>query len=65
MRSEYIIESIRTPRGKAKDSGGLHDINSFELLDYLYKYLGDAEILDKNKIYGATTHKLKKIHYIF
>ena len=50
MRSVYIIESIRTPRGKAKDSGGLHDINSFELLDYLYKYLSDAEILDKNKI---------------
>jgi acetyl-CoA C-acetyltransferase len=46
----YILESIRTPRGKAKDSGGLHELSPYELLDSLYKYFLTNEYIDFNKI---------------
>jgi len=46
----YILESIRTPRGKAKNSGGLHELSPYELLDSLYKYILTSEYLDFNKI---------------
>tara|TARA_Y100000748_G_scaffold56077_1_gene44478 strand:- start:16569 stop:17768 length:1200 start_codon:yes stop_codon:yes gene_type:complete len=46
----YIIESIRTPRAKAKESGGLHDLNPFELLDSLYSYFIEYEILDSKEL---------------
>ena len=46
MNPVYILESVRTPRAKAKESGGLHDLNPFEVLDSLYRYYLDNEILD-------------------
>jgi acetyl-CoA C-acetyltransferase len=46
----YIIESIRTPRAKAKESGGLHDLNPFELLDSLYSHFSEYEILDSKEL---------------
>jgi acetyl-CoA C-acetyltransferase len=46
----YILESIRTPRGKAKNSGGLHELSPYELLDSLYKYILTNEYLDFDKI---------------
>ena len=46
MKPVYILESVRTPRAKAKESGGLHDLNPFELLDTLYKFYSSNEILD-------------------
>ena len=50
MSPVYILESIRTPRGKAKNSGGLHELSPYELLDSLYKYILTNEYLDFNKI---------------
>ena len=50
MNPVYIIESIRTPRAKAKESGGLHDLNPFELLDSLYSYFIEYEILDSKEL---------------
>jgi len=46
----YILESIRTPRGKAKDLGGLHDLNVYELLDFLYKFFEQKTILDPENL---------------
>ena len=46
MNQVHIIEAIRTPRGKAKKSGGLSDLNPHELLRILYDDLVDKEILE-------------------
>ena len=50
MNPVYIIESIRTPRAKAKESGGLHDLNPFQLLDSLYSYFTECEILNSKEL---------------
>ncbi|MDG1184868.1 MAG: acetyl-CoA C-acyltransferase [SAR86 cluster bacterium] len=50
MKPVYILESVRTPRAKAKESGGLHDLNPFELLDTLYKFYSSNEILDPDRL---------------
>ena len=50
MKPVYILESVRTPRAKAKESGGLHDLNPFELLDTLYKFYSSNEILDPDSL---------------
>ena len=46
MNPVYILESVRTPRAKAKESGGLHELNPYEVLDSLYRYYLDNEIID-------------------
>ena len=50
MKPVYILESVRTPRAKAKESGGLHDLNPFELLDSLYKFYSTNEIVDPDNL---------------
>tara|TARA_Y100000389_G_scaffold163649_1_gene166992 strand:- start:1172 stop:2371 length:1200 start_codon:yes stop_codon:yes gene_type:complete len=50
LKPVYILESVRTPRAKAKESGGLHDLNPFELLDTLYKFYSSNEILDPDRL---------------
>jgi acetyl-CoA C-acetyltransferase len=37
MNPVYIVESIRTPRARANQKGGLNKLNPYELLDFLYK----------------------------
>src|SRR5437868_13736384 len=32
MRQAWIIDGVRTPRGKGKQNGGLHDVHPQELL---------------------------------
>ena len=46
MNPVYILESVRTPRAKAKESGGLHELSCYKVLDSLYRYYLDNEILD-------------------
>tara|TARA_R110002153_G_scaffold124543_3_gene270960 strand:+ start:69997 stop:71196 length:1200 start_codon:yes stop_codon:yes gene_type:complete len=41
MNQAYIYDLIRSPRGKAKPEGGLHDVSPFELLSSLYSSLED------------------------
>lgn len=41
MNQAYIYDLIRTPRGKAKPEGGLHDVSPYELLSILYSSLED------------------------
>ena len=37
MNPVYIVDSIRTPRARANQKGGLNKLNPYELLDFLYK----------------------------
>lgn len=46
MQDAFIYDAIRTPRGKAKADGGLHDLPPFELLKPLYHALVDRNGLD-------------------
>lgn len=46
MTTAFIYDAIRTPRGKAKKSGGLHDLTPQELLAILYRTLEDRTGLD-------------------
>jgi acetyl-CoA C-acetyltransferase len=50
LKPVYILESVRTPRAKAKESGGLHDLSPFELLDTLYKFYSANQILDPESL---------------
>tara|TARA_B110000003_G_scaffold240721_1_gene247549 strand:+ start:474 stop:1673 length:1200 start_codon:yes stop_codon:yes gene_type:complete len=50
LKPVYILESVRTPRAKAKESGGLHDLNPFELLDSLYKFYSTNAIVDPDNL---------------
>lgn len=46
MKPVYVYDAIRTPRAKAKESGGLADLTPHELLDQLYRALRDRTGLD-------------------
>ncbi|MFK7977871.1 MAG: acetyl-CoA C-acyltransferase [Halioglobus sp.] len=46
MKPVYVYDAIRTPRGKAKESGGLHDLTPHALLENLYRALRDRTGLD-------------------
>lgn len=46
MEQAFIYDAIRTPRGRAKESGGLHDILPFDLLKTLYRALEERTGLD-------------------
>lgn len=39
MNHAYIYDAIRTPRGKARPDGGLHDLTPYDLLSTLYSAL--------------------------
>jgi acetyl-CoA C-acetyltransferase len=39
VKPVYLFDAIRTPRGRAKDSGGLHELRPQELLQVLYEAL--------------------------
>ena len=46
MKPVYIYDAIRSPRGKAKDSGGLYDLTPQGLLAQLYEHLQQRTGLD-------------------
>ena len=50
MDPVYIVDSIRTPRAKANQKGGLHKLNPYELLDYLYKDFEKKNFLNLHSI---------------
>ena len=50
MDSVYIIDSIRTPRARANQKGGLNKLNPYELLDVLYKDIKQKNFLNLNSI---------------
>ena len=50
MTDAYIYESIRSPRTKAKESGGLHELTPSELLAQLYETLATRQNLDPSVV---------------
>jgi len=50
MNPVYIVDSIRTPRARANDKGGLYKLNPYELLDYLYKDFEQKNFLNLHSI---------------
>ena len=46
MRPAYIYDAIRTPRGRARPDGGLHDLRPHDLLQCLYHALEQRTGLD-------------------
>jgi acetyl-CoA C-acetyltransferase len=40
MKEAYIYDSVRTPRGRGKKSGSLHEVRPIELLAQLFRALG-------------------------
>ncbi|WKD51527.1 acetyl-CoA C-acyltransferase [Microbulbifer spongiae] len=50
MNSAYIYDAIRSPRGRAKASGGLYDLTSLELMKQLYEALESRTGLDKGRV---------------
>ncbi len=50
MTHAYIYDAIRTPRGRAKETGGLHALSPLALLKTLYDALAERNPLDKNQV---------------
>ncbi|SVD57533.1 uncharacterized protein METZ01_LOCUS410387, partial [marine metagenome] len=51
MRSHiYIYDAIRTPRGRARQDGGLHDLSPLELMKVLFDALEARSDLDRSRV---------------
>jgi acetyl-CoA C-acetyltransferase len=50
MTPTYIYDAIRTPRGKAKKDGALHNVHPYELLTQLYSALESRNMLNSADI---------------
>ncbi len=50
MGHSYIYDAIRTPRGRAKDTGGLHGLSPFDLLATLYRALEQRTGVDPTRV---------------
>jgi acetyl-CoA C-acetyltransferase len=50
MNEAYLYDAIRSPRTRAKDSGGLHDLTPQELLGQLYEQLRERTGLDPAQV---------------
>ncbi|GAB5450793.1 MAG: acetyl-CoA C-acetyltransferase [Halioglobus sp.] len=50
MREVFIYDAVRSPRGKAKESGGLHDLTPHELLARLYTALEQRTGLETSRV---------------
>ncbi len=46
MSGAFLYDWLRTPRGRARPDGGLHDLSPFALLDVLYRALAGRNGLD-------------------
>ncbi len=50
LNHAYIYDAIRTPRGKARPDGALHDLTPYDLLSTLYSALETRTGLDANDV---------------
>ena len=50
MNPVYIVDSIRTPRARANQKGGLNKLNPYELLNFLYKDIESKNFFNLNSI---------------
>jgi acetyl-CoA C-acetyltransferase len=50
MKDVYLYDWVRTPRGRARADGGLHDLRPFDLLETLYAALEQRNGLDPGRV---------------
>ncbi|MDZ4759907.1 MAG: acetyl-CoA C-acetyltransferase [Alphaproteobacteria bacterium] len=50
MAEAYIYDAVRTPRGKGKSTGTLHEVTSLQLATQVLKALRDRNDLDTSKV---------------
>ncbi len=50
MTEAYIYDAVRTPRGKGKASGALHEITSLSLATQVLQAIRDRNELDTSKV---------------
>ena len=50
MADAYIFDAVRSPRGKGKKSGALHEITALSLLTQQLEALRDRNDLDTSKV---------------
>ncbi len=50
MADAYIYDAVRTPRGKGKNTGSLHEITALQLATQTLKALKDRNNLDTSKV---------------
>ena len=50
MSGAFLYDWLRTPRGRARPDGGLHDLSPFALLDVLYRALAGRNGLDPSAV---------------
>ncbi|MCK9994557.1 MAG: acetyl-CoA C-acetyltransferase, partial [Alphaproteobacteria bacterium] len=50
MTEAFVYDAVRTPRGKGKTSGSLHEVPSLELATQVLKALRDRNNLDTSLV---------------
>ena len=50
MADAYIYDAVRTPRGKGKQNGSLHEQTSLQLATQVLQALRDRNNLDTSKV---------------
>ncbi|MGE0595974.1 MAG: acetyl-CoA C-acetyltransferase [Hyphomonadaceae bacterium] len=50
MREAYIFDAVRTPRGKGKNNGSLHEQTSLQLATQMLEAIRDRNNLDTSKV---------------
>jgi acetyl-CoA C-acetyltransferase len=50
MAEAYIYDAVRTPRGKGKNTGSLHEITSLQLATQALRALKERNNLDTSKV---------------
>ena len=50
MTEAYIFDAVRTPRGKGKKDGSLHEVKAIDLLKNLFDALRDRNTLDTSQV---------------
>lgn len=46
----YILDAVRTPRGRGKKNGSLHEVKPVDLLGTLFKALQERHNLDTSQV---------------
>ena len=50
MTDAYIFDAVRTPRGKGKKNGSLHEVTALSLLTQQLESIRDRNDLDTSKV---------------
>ena len=62
MKEAYIFDAVRTPRGKGKSSGTLHEVKPIDLLKTLFDALKERNSLDTSQVEDVILGCVTSIH---